>query len=758
MRRRSPLPGVAIALLALSPAVPSQDPGPANEAEAAQWQAPPPVLGPTARDGDAAPAGVPGRLDDVGSILRRSSGVHWLDGALVGGGPDYEVGFDRAGVTYTPALGRRAPQRYDVRFELRSYGRADGRPRHAAGTEPAIVDGVVDYRRPGVVERYAVRTDGVKQSFLFDALPPGGGDLVVRLAVQTDLPLAHARPDSVRYELGGIGGVEIGAVVGIDADGRRADGSMTLAGDLLELRLPAAFVDRAALPLELDPLVGAVFAPATGFDEEDPDVAYDLTNDVYLVVWEREFAGPSTGIRCQLVSGAGALVGGLTLVRSSAFNGTDPRVANVNLRDSFAVVWNEGGDILGASVTAGGSVSSAVTVAGSADFEFGCDVGGETTTFDDDALVVWWNLTTSEIEAAQFTIPAAGAPFVFGQTTISTGFTDSWPAIAKGGGPTGTFLIVWNREFSETAVRGAVVDRNLVFLDSFVAITSSGGNDEDLPDVDGNGRNWVVAFETEVTPGSGDNDVGCVGVTYQPSLGFGYLSGPQVIIEGGFNDDERNVSVAYMGHSVLVGYTDEVASPNYDAYVKSVDPFTCADCEGEFALAITARDADFVAMAAESSAGGSNDRALIVWEETDTATGDGDLSAVRFRSDDGIFVDLGFGCGTGGAATSTCAVIGNSGFSMRIQHANTNVPAWAVLSATRADIPCGSCTIVPDPFTGFVFGGGNTDFNGDASAGLPIPFNSSLVGRVFYFQWFVGGGSSCFGFDLSNAGSVQIQS
>ena len=75
----------------------------------------------------------------------------------------------------------------------------------------------------------------------------------------------------------------------------------------------------------------------------------------------------------------------------------------------------------------------------------------------------------------------------------------------------------------------------------------------------------------------------------------------------------------------------------------------------------------------------------------------------------------------------------------------------------RINVPCGSCAIVADPFTGFVLGGGNTDYSGNATATLPIPLSTGLVGRRFFMQWWTGGGSSCLGFDLSDALEVEIQ-
>ncbi len=716
----------------------------------------------SARDGDplveAAAGSLVPRLGSSGSILRRAAGVNRVGGELVGGGPDYEVRFDRRGFEFVPALGSRARRTFALRFELESYGRRHGGVARVGLAEPLLDGRTVRYTRPGIVESYETRSEGVEQSFTFDALPPGAGALIVRGRLATELPLASATADGVRFESTGLGGVTIGKVVGIDARGERADGALRFDRGTLELSLPGDFVARAALPLVLDPLVGAAFNPASGFDDEDPDVAYDATNDEYLVVWQRVFGAASVGIRAQRVDSAGGLLGSFLTIRSAAFNATRPRVANVNLRDAFLVVWAEDNDIVGTSVAAGGgAVGSAITIAAEAATPSEHDIGGEAATTDDDAIVVWAAGTTAR--AAQFQMSSTGTLSAFGTTDISSGgsFMTSI-AISSNGGASGRHLVSWNWGFAGRGfIEAAVVDRNLGVLDviSMAPISSWEGN----PAVDGDGTCWVVAYEAEEALGGPfPFDIACRGVCFDPASGSAYLSPAVVIVEGDVNDDEKNPSVAWMGGSALIGYADEVAAPDYDAYIKSVDPFSCLSCEGESIFESGARDADFVMIASQASAGASGEEALIVWESTDTATAESDLVARRYRADDGRVTDLGGGCGLGGAAYATCAVIGNGAYAMRVLHAEPLKRAYLVISPARLDLPCGACTIVPDPFVGFVANAGNTDAHGDAAVSVALPNDPSLIGVTFLQQWWVDASAgSCVGFDLSNALEVEIQ-
>jgi len=105
----------------------------------------------------------------------------------------------------------------------------------------------------------------------------------VRLQVRTDLKLSEQRGSdgSLRFLGEEFGGVTIGQVVGIDGNGDRATGSMQYEDGVLELRLPQSFVDGAALPLVLDPMIGSEIAigSSSTYHQHSPDVADDAATD-----------------------------------------------------------------------------------------------------------------------------------------------------------------------------------------------------------------------------------------------------------------------------------------------------------------------------------------------------------------------------------------------------------------------------------------------------------------------------------------------
>ena len=206
------------------------------------------------------------------SSIFQSVGLSYLDGKLVGGGPDYRTSFEAKGATFTPALPT-AQQLFPLTMRVTGYGR--GAPELAVGPAKIVSDGfTARYQRAGFVESYEHRVDGLKQSFTFEQLPGGSGDLVVSMQIATDLqPPAHgAAPNGLSFLHGNMG-VSIGEVVGIDANGARVTGSMAYANGSVEMRLPASFVNNATLPLVLDPLVGTTFPVTATFDDADLDIA-----------------------------------------------------------------------------------------------------------------------------------------------------------------------------------------------------------------------------------------------------------------------------------------------------------------------------------------------------------------------------------------------------------------------------------------------------------------------------------------------------
>ena len=109
---------------------------------------------------------------------------------------------------------------------------------------------------------------------------------------------------------------------------------------------------------------------------------------------------------------------------------------------------------------------------------------------------------------------------------------------------------------------------------------------------------------------------------------------------------------------------------------------------------------------------------------------------------------------------ATCARPGNAYFTHRLRSARPSSAAFLLLSQERLDAACGACSIVPDPFTGFVLVTA-TDASGHAEIVTRIPNSWPLVGLTLLEQWLVvdpsSPGCSQLGTDVSTALSVEIQ-
>lgn len=683
-----------------------------------------------------------------------STGLAETPEGLVGVGPDYVAHFTADSVRFTPALGKVAPRDLPWTWRLRQTGRGDAS--HDAGPAVPTADGqVVRYRHQACTATHELRPDGVKQSFVFDELPPGDGDLVVRGLVDTELTAGAIGADGLTFTMPGIGGVRIGAVIGIDALGRRVLGAMRWQHGVLEFVLPDAFVDAATLPLVVDPLIGTSSVLGASNDDLVPDVAYDASTDTFLVVWQRDISLLNQDIRAQRLSGVGALIGSTLVLESSTTSATRPVVANVNMRNAFVVCWQQAGDIMARGVaSATGTLSAVLTAAGTGDTETQVDLAGEDNdAIDDDVLCVWANTTTGDIESRQIAYLASGTLSPGGLITFANPLfsTYSNPSISMHGGGAGVFLLCWESFgslSSKTTVRGAVVTRNLAtVVPDFLVATHTFDARDPACDGDGDRAHWVVAFEREEAAG-GDTDVFCLPVHL---AGTTVVLGFEAAIDAGVGDDERDPAVCWLQDSCLVAAADESTAGNYDTYVTSIEPLRCTVCENRFALdTATTTTANFPAMAWRyTSSTADNNDALIVWQSFVLATSSGDIAYQRFGALDGTATNVGDGCGSGGFLHGKCARGGHTSFRFELRGANPSGTAMLVLSPVRGDLACGACTLVPDPWLGFVAGFTATNTAGDASWPLALPAGVGGIG--LYAQW-LSTGSQCFaGLDLSNA-------
>lgn len=505
---------------------------------------------------------------------------------------------------------------------------------------------------------------------------------------------------------------------------------------------------------------------STGPIDSWSSAAYDATNDVFLVVWE-DNSGFLSGqvVTGQFVRSDGTLRGSrftIGVVNNFLYIPTHPRVANVALRDAFVVVWEsaDAGTIQARAVSAGapGPLPGVVTVAQGLRLPEGADVGGDATGLGDAATVVWRDDgVSSRIRAASVSVAANGSLTVSLPVDLTSGANPTnTPAISKSGGAPGRHLVAWR---NSGRITGVVIDHGLVSLGAFSASALGTAFSGQLPGVDGDGTSWLVAYPTA---NSSSSDIRGCKVSFHAVTGQ-TTTEPEVVLAGEPNLGELEPVVAWVGGSYFVGY-----SLGATVHVKSVDPFTCLPCEGDFTLFTSAASHPPRGLAIASELSGaptatrSRELALMAW--AGRAIGNPccyNIEGMMLPADDGIVTDLGGGCARGGTSFATCAVTGNASFALRLQGAVPMSQSWAVISAGQllVGFPCGACTLIPDPVLGVVVSVGATDEHGDAALSFAIPPDPVLVGATLLTQWLTAAApSACaIGIDFSNALSVQIQ-
>jgi hypothetical protein len=682
---------------------------------------------------------------------------------LWGGGRDFKVHLGPRGLEFHPALGPAAPHTPTWSYEVQSIAR-DGAAlwSRSAAAPPQSIAGRTRTLAlaPGLAERAEVVAAGVEISYVFAERPAGHGALEVRARVATDLALQHSGADGLEFAWPGLGGVAVGAVLGIDARGERAAGSIELRGGELVLALPGAFVDAAAYPLVLDPLI-STSTVAFGFIDHFDDVAYDFSTSTYLAVFTRAFSAVDLDVRGQLLDGGGSPVG-LPLFLESAI-GTQARDATVggaNASNRFLVAWLEGGAVLGspgddARMRAVSLPTGALSAIVPLDTLPGTQASIEAST---QANATQTNVLLAAVHAGasfgvrQIKVPPSGDPTVGVSTLILSSPGVTAVAASGSGGEFGRHLFACIDGAGD--LRLALVDGAAALLGS-LTIAAPAGHELGDPALDGDGSTFLVAWEDHVAGQPATQDVRGARVAW---------NGTALVLEheAALLDDPAAVEelggVAFIGSEYLVSWSRENAGGDADLLIAAFQS-DCATCEPIAMVAgATAIDERAGAAAAERSGGlETGDRALFGWSAMPTKAGVPSVSVGLFEELLGVETDLGGGCGEGGTCSAPCARVGNPDWVHRLSGAAPFAIALLDLGIAPVELPVGGGTVKTLPL--LLILAGFTDAGGSISLAMAIPDDPALAGASIYDQWVVLDPSPCtdLGVDLSNGLQVTIQ-
>ncbi len=698
---------------------------------------------PTATSQDTRPA----QPFDVHGVVRQSHGLTDTDGRLLAVGGGVEASFETGRVVVTPLLGSDAPTNMPMTLQLEGILRGDETRVSVSGdAEPRRRTDQVDYRHgQGIVERYVARADGIKQSVLLERPVDGRGDLVVRLRVTTELHCAvtdHAR--QLDFDAGALGGVHIGGVVGIDAGGARVEGSMRFDGEHLDLVLPAAFVDGARYPLDVDPVLGGRINAGRSFSDDEIDVAYDLTNDVYGVVYQSVASATDKDIYLQYVSGAGQRQGGAIQIVANGHRSELPKIASCNAADQFLVVWQDNGsgtfDVKCRAVDVlTGTPLPPVDIAATALEETSPDVGGDSSPMvaSPQCVVVWdegMAINSCVVQLAPASSTVTNVQQLLGGAPIDN------PAISRDGGTAGRYFVVF--QAAPNAVDVLPIDSTGTLAGGPVSVVTGSSTLYSRPDIDGNGNHFMVVME-ELEQGSmSDHDIRASHGVWTGSLQLV----DTVLIESDPGIDERRPCVALMHSKYVAAWADDNAGGWTDIEATNLGIDSAARCGSEVVIAGNASRAMTNPAIVSRRSGGDlgSDLGLLANREEDLNNGNALLSARLYTTFGGGPVTSLTGTGTCGngatAGVGAPAGVGNQNFSITLSGADPNASvAILVLNVSlQAPVPfCGTgCggILVPQ------FTAQRTPTGGAAELPVPIPCLANLSGASMYAQWLVLGG------------------
>ncbi|MGK0300287.1 MAG: hypothetical protein ACI89X_001155 [Planctomycetota bacterium] len=530
--------------------------------------------------------------DESISIARAAHGLNLDDGRLIGGGGDYKVVFDQGGVMFTPAMGDAVEVNQNLRLTLESVRR--GGETVFAASAPARPDvsridaSIAQYRHGTIVERFDVRADALKQSFVFDRQPAGNGDLIVRLLVDTNMAAAQGEfLPGLTLRAGALDAVHVGAVVGIDATGREIVGHMNYTGSHLELVLPHAFVATANYPLVLDPPISSAIVASSSVQAHRPDIAYEPGHDRYLVVWEHVYSATDEDIRAHFVSGNGNPTGGLLTIDGSLDRSTNPTVCAVAASGMFVVAYENSAaflypvtqdNIYGRTVNAvTGALGSfknltAVTI-GLNVRDKSPSLGGDSSYVDDECILVFESESQDLVKSREFNVSTSGSLTEYTSRRRDIGICGSGvlasakPKISKDAGPGGVFAITYvpynyvggcgPQPCGQTKIALRLMSRNSNLLSSLGEIPGARMRN---PQVSGDGQDFIVLWEQAAPVGSKQDIWGFrIGIPASPTSVP--TSNAPGAIQADSNWDHTEPAVGMHGDQFVVGLSRERNAP-----------------------------------------------------------------------------------------------------------------------------------------------------------------------------------------------------
>ena len=574
-------------------------------------------------------------------------------GALWARGTTWKARFDTSGTRFIPILDPCAPRSYPIDFTILSIEVGGERLDFDEAAAPRMAGTRVTFDRGSFVERYDLSVESIEQSLVFESLPPAmasGGDLVIRIGAGSELSRARLG-DGLEFQ-NEHGRVSYGKAIVLDADGRSCGAGPELADDVVELRVPASFLATATFPLVVDPVVSTFSIDMSFLSNFRPDVAYDVSTNRYLVVYEEQVDALDHDVYSMLLDGNGGVVtsGYIDLTTDYWSN---PHVANNNSANQFLVVGEASiGNspphlIAGAFVTAAGGYGNQFDISDTVESgdKLNPVVGGDPTTLPPTFYCVAWErvFSASDRDIHFKLVRTDGSLATNTRYVDNSGNTyDIHPAISRSNGqaPVSTqrWNVVWERDpGAGRDIRGAQIGWDGTVVTSSFQIAAVPGEDcepsvSSLHDAFSGERDWLVAYKH---PMSGDSDVILKSLRGGTVLGTSNLSAlEQVAGSGTLLEDQTRPFVDSDGSKFVIAYSESInrSQMDFNVYVATADIVGSTPVLTEahrFLATMIGYQGANARITTTHSGGGGRTRAMIAWENWVTSN-DGDIQGALY--------------------------------------------------------------------------------------------------------------------------------
>ena len=584
------------------------------------------------------------------------------DGSPQVRGSRYKAEFTREGASYVPFLGSAARANHPLRLRLESI-RSGGEAVSFDADVPATQSGdSVRYARGGVTERYDLALDSIEQSFVFDALP-SRGELVVRLGAQTDLQ-PDAQGDEFVFGCDE-GGVRYGAATAIDARGERIAASTKIVDGALEIRVPAAFVEQAALPLVIDPVITTfTVGPFVFPDDLSPSICWDESHQRWCVVYEQVYSLGDHDAVVVWLNTSGVLVYGAYVDTILTDYWAAPDVAIVPYASQYYIVAVVGqpsglareihGRTLGSGSTTLGPETD-VSLGDSGD-RWEPSVGGDSNAWASAAFTVVW---TAQIQGHRVVhmrqVDSSGVLRGTALTVLGDDY-NSWdfaPRISKSCGGLASHHAVWQRQApnGDNDVYGAEIwyDGTVYIPATPIAAGAYMATSPSCSTTNLLGQ-WLLAFEVDM----GTHHILAQAMTGMNVVDVQDLSTRESELgSGAGNEDHRHPAAECDGLHFVVAYSESFQSSpiNYDIRVSTLDmiggQLYVGDTHQVLDNALTRED--FPRLCSKESLAGSGEEIGCIWWSDGGAPSYGDMRGAVYLTGD--FSKL---CSPGSYGVTSC--------------------------------------------------------------------------------------------------------